>query len=203
MKKNWIYFVIILIIISLDPKMVYWSSQGNFSNAILKLISFQPTNKCISSFHLHILISTIHMSNSKERTLEDDKIKNSIWLLQKTYMSIIVPHFTSLSWEGNLSFTASQDISLLGKAALDHTGFYHLMRHTCFLFNSTLNCNSSFIASQRQSIKECLEVVALDHTTFHHLAISILFLISLQVEIHVTFPYLDEIRYIELYNYLS
>ena len=60
MKKNLICFVIILIIISLDPKMVYWSSQGNFSNAILKLISFQPTNKCISSFHLHILISTIH-----------------------------------------------------------------------------------------------------------------------------------------------
>ena len=143
------------------------------------------------------------MSNSKERTLEDDKIKNSIWLLQKTYMSIIVPHFTSLSWEGNLSFTASQDIFLLGKAALDHTSFYHSLRHTCFLFISTLNCNSSFTAKQRQSIKECLEASALDHTIFHHSAVSILFLISLQVEIQVTFQYLDEIRYIELYNYLS
>ena len=38
-------------------------------------------------------------------------------------------------------------------------------------------------------IKECLEVDALDHTTFHHSAVSILFLISLQVEIHVAFPY--------------
>ena len=98
-----------------------------------------------------------------------------------------------------MSFTASQDIKdLLGKAALDHTSFYHSLRHTCFLFNSTLNCNSSFTARQRQSIKECLEVTTLDHTTYHHSAISILFLISLQVEIHVTFPYLDEIRYIEL-----
>ena len=114
------------------------------------------------------------MSNSKERTLKDDKTKNSIWLLQKTYMSTIVPHFTSLSWEENLFFTASQDMKdLLGKAALDHTSFYHSLRHTCFLFNSTLNCNSSFTARQRQSIKECLEVAALDHTTFHHLAISI------------------------------
>ena len=157
MKKNLIYFVIILIIISLDPKMAYWSSQGNFSNAILKLLVFQPMNKCISSFHLHILMSTIS-SNSKERTLdlEDDMIKNPFWLLQKTYMSTIVPHFTSLSWEGNLSFTASQDMKdLLGKSALDHT-------------------------------------------TFHHSVVSILFLISLQVEIHVTFPYLDEVRYIKL-----
>ena len=113
-------------------------------------------------------------------------------------MSTIVPHFTSLSWEGNLSFTTSQNMDLLGKAALDHTGFYHSLRHTCFLFNSTLNCNPSFTACQRQSIKESLEAAALDHTTFHHLVVSILFLISLQVEIHVTFPYLDEIRYIEL-----
>ena len=114
-------------------------------------------------------------------------------------MSTIVPHFTSLSWEGNLSFTASQDMKdLLGKAALDHINFYHSLRHTCFLFNSTLNCNLSFTARQRQSIKECLKAAALDHTTFHHLAVSILFLISLQVEIHVTFPYLDEIWYIEL-----
>ncbi|KAK9993033.1 hypothetical protein SO802_022736 [Lithocarpus litseifolius] len=114
-------------------------------------------------------------------------------------MSTILPHFTSLSWEGNLSFTASQDMKdLLVKATLDHTSFYHSLRHTCFLFYSTLNCKSSFIARQRQSIKECLEAAALHHTTFHHLAISILFLISLQVEIHVTFPYLDEIRYIEL-----
>ena len=141
------------------------------------------------------------MSNSKERTLdlEDDMIKNPFWLLQKTYMSTIVPRFTSLSWEGNLSFTANQDMKdLLGKTALDHTSFYHSLRHTCFLFNSTLNCNLSFTARQRQSIKECLEASALDHTIFHHSAVSILFLISLQVEIHVTFQYLDEIRYIEL-----
>ena len=107
-------------------------------------------------------------------------ITNSIWLLQKTYMSTIVPHFTNLSWEGNLSFTASQNMKdLLGKASLDHTGFYHSLRRTCFLFNSTLNCNPSFIASQRQSIKECLEAAALDHTTFHHSTVSFLFLISL------------------------
>ena len=141
------------------------------------------------------------MSNSKERTLnlEDNMIKNPFWLLQKTYISTIVPRFTSLSWKGNLSFTASQDMKyLLGKAALDHTSFYHSLRHTCFLFNSTLNCNSSFTAKQRQSIKECLEASALDHTIFHHSAVSILFLISLQVEIQATFQYLDEIRYIEL-----
>ena len=141
------------------------------------------------------------MSNSKERTLdlEDDMIKNPFWLLQKIYMSTIVPHFTSLSWEGNLSFIASQDIKdLLGKAALDHTSFYHSLRYKCFLFNSTLNCNWSFTARKRQSIKECLEASALDRTIFHHSAVSILFLISLQVEIHVTFQYLDEIWYIEL-----
>ena len=118
-------------------------------------------------------------------------------------MSTILPHFTSLSWEGNMSFTASQDMKdLLGKAALDHTSFYNSLRHKCFLFNSTLNCNSSFAARQRKSIKECLEAAALDHTTFHHSTVSTLFLISLQVEIHVTFPYLDEIQYIELSNCL-
>lgn len=93
--------------------------------------------------------------------------------------------FTSLSWEGNMSFiTASQDMKdLLGKAALDHTSSYLSLRHTCILFNSTMNCNSSFTAS---------------HTALDHLAVSILFLISLQVEIRVTFPYLNEIQYIEL-----
>ena len=116
----------------------------------------------------------------KNTRSRDDMIKNPFWLLQKTYMSTIVPHFTSLSWEGNLSFIASQDMKdLLGKVALDHTTFYHSLRHTCFLFNSTLNCNLSFTARQRQSIKECLEAAALDHTTFHHSAMSILFLISL------------------------
>ena len=77
MKKNWIYFVIILIIISLDPKMVYWSSQGNFSHAILKLLAFQPTNKCISSFHLHILISTIHKCQIQKK---EHSISKITWL---------------------------------------------------------------------------------------------------------------------------
>ena len=87
------------------------------------------------------------------------------------------------------SLPAKNMKDLLGKAALDHTSFYHSLRHTCFLFNSTLNCDSSFTASQRQSNKECLEAVALDHTTFHHSTVSTFFLITLQVEIHVNFPY--------------
>ena len=120
--------------------------------------------------------------NTRSRRWYDKK--NPFWLLQKTYMSSIVPHFTSLSWEGFLSFTASQDMKdLLGKIALDHTSSYLSLRHTCILFISTLNCNLSFTTS---------------HTTLDQSAVSILFLISLQVEIHVTFPYLDEIQYIEL-----
>ena len=58
MKENLIYFVIILIIISLDPKMVYWSSEGKFSNASYTNVKFIRKNTRTQHDHKFHLTST-------------------------------------------------------------------------------------------------------------------------------------------------